>query len=263
MPPVKHGTRWTREELILAFNLYCQIPFGSIHSGNPRIVDLADMLGRSPHSISLRLSNYASHDPALRARGVRGMTGGGKEVAAIWAEFAHDPEALAFESESILASRLGRPLAEFAEIRPEDIPATLQGAEREALVRVRVNQQFFRKRILSAYDFRCCVTGLAVRDLLVASHIVPWAQDPANRLNPRNGLCLNALHDRAFDRGLMWIGESFTVHISPDILSLADADRMTREWMARFDGRPLLLPRHFAPDPALLRRHAERAMRAS
>lgn len=78
-----------------------------------------------------------------------------------------------------------------------------------------MNQSFFRSRILSAYDYRCCVTGLTVRPLLVASHIIPWSEDAANRLNPRNGLCLNALHDRAFDRGLMWIEPDFTIRFSP------------------------------------------------
>jgi putative restriction endonuclease len=108
---------------------------------------------------------------------------------------------------------LGKPIEEVAGIETRDLP--VEGIEREAIVRVRVNQSFFRRRIVSAYEFRCCVTGLAVPELLVASHIVPWAQDTANRLNPRNGLCLNALHDRAFDRGLMVVDDTMHVRFSP------------------------------------------------
>ena len=257
MLPSRNGANWSREELILAFNLYCQIPFGKIHSHNPQIVELASALGRTPGSIALRLTNFASNDPALQARGIRGMSGGGKSVALIWAEFAHDPEHLAYESERLLATRLGKPLEEVAEIAVDDVPTNLTGVERDAVVKVRVNQSFFRKRILSVYNFRCCVTGLDVQQLLVASHIVPWSEDPKNRLNPRNGLCLNALHDRAFDRRLMWVDDSFTVRFSPKLKPATKTDETILDWLTSFAGKTLILPEHFTPDPKLLRRHQQ------
>jgi putative restriction endonuclease len=130
--------------------------------------------------------------------------------------------------------------------------------EREALVKLRVNQAFFRQRVLSAYDFRCCVTGLMSRPLLVASHIVPWAEDAANRLNARNGLCLNALHDRAFDRGLMWIEPSFVIRLSPKLLETTKESKQTVDWLLSFDGKKLLLPAGFQPDSQLLAKHASR-----
>src|SRR5438067_11978733 len=111
-----------------------------------------------------------------------------------WRDFEDNPAALAFESERLLAQFTGRKLEEIAEIDERELPK--EGLERERMVRVRVNQHFFRAAVLSAYDYKCCVTGLAVPELLVASHIVPWAADPKQRMNPRNGLCLNALHDR-------------------------------------------------------------------
>ena len=184
--PGRGNINWSRAEHILAFNLYCKIPFGTIHMGNPRIIELARLIGRSVGSVSYKLSNFARLDPTLRARGIQGSPHGAKGEEKAWDEFAHQPEALAYESERLLADRLGKPLEEVAEIEVKDLPAA--GIEREATVRVRVNQSFFRRRIISAYEFRCCVTGLAVPELLVASHIVPWAQDDANRLNPRNGL---------------------------------------------------------------------------
>ena len=187
---------WTREEHLLAFNLYCRLPFGRMHKGNPEVIELARMIGRTPSSVAMMLTNFARLDPALQARGVRGMGHGAGGEVEVWAEFAQQPEALAFESERLLAARLGQPLETVAEIDTRDLPpvapesgpvgepgggaaVSFEGREREALVRLRVNQSFFRRRILSAYDFRCCVTGLSARDsaaareLLVASHIVP------------------------------------------------------------------------------------------
>lgn len=257
MPLSRNGANWSREELILAFNLYCQIPFGSIHMHNPRIIGLAQILGRTNGSVSLKLSNFARLDPALQARGIRGMTRGAKGDTAVWEEFKANPEGLAFESERLLARYLGKPLEEIAEIATADLPADLSGAEREAVVKLRVNQGFFRKRILSAYNFQCCVTGLTVPELLVASHIVPWAEDPKNRLNPRNGLCLNALHDRAFDRGMMWVDDSFTVRFSSKLKARSKAADKTLDWLTSFSGKTLCLPNHFTPDKELLRWHAQ------
>lgn len=131
---------------------------------------------------------------------------------------------------------MGKSIEEVADIETRDL--SVEGIEREATVRVRVNQSFFRRRIVSAYEFRCCVTGLAVPELLVASHIVPWAQDAANRLNLRNGLCLNAIHDRAFDRGLMIVDDAMLVRFSP---RLREKDGDGADWLLAFDGRPLRL----------------------
>ena len=126
-------------------------------------------------------------------------------------------------------------------------------------MRVRVNQSFFRSRILSAYNFRCCVTGLTVQPLLTASHIIPWAEDEKNRLNPRNGLCLNALHDRAFDRHLMWIEDDYVIRFSRKLTSaLGPQPSAFASWLTSFDGARLLLPKIFAPDTEFLKRHAER-----
>jgi len=60
---------WTREEHILAFNLYCKIPFGQIHMHKPRVIQLAQLLHRSVGAVSLKHSNFARLDPALQARG--------------------------------------------------------------------------------------------------------------------------------------------------------------------------------------------------
>jgi putative restriction endonuclease len=252
----RYGVNWTREELILAFSLYSEIPFGKIHMSNPRVLELSRLLGRTAGSVSMKLSNFARLDPALQARGIVGLQRGAKGEKEIWDEFRERPEALAFESQQLLAQKLGKPIEQVADIRTDDLPR--EGLEREALIRIRVNQSFFRRRVMSAYNFRCCVTGLNVRELLVASHITPWAEDPQNRLNARNGLCLNPFHDRAFDRRLMWIDPKFRVRFAPR-LSDAASEEQALHWLVSFEGRPLQLPKSFAPDLGLLSRHAESA----
>ena len=251
------NNNWTREEHILAFNLYNRITFGQIHIRNPLVIELAHLIGRTPSAVSRKLANFARLDPALQARGIRGLSHGAHGEEEVWNEFAAHPESLAFESEQLLAQRVHRPIEEVAEIDTRDLPA--EGIEREAVVRIRVNQSFFRRRIVSAYECRCCVTGLAVRELLVASHIIPWAEDVPNRLNVRNGLCRNALHARVFDRGLMWIDEGYIVRFSSRLRVHDGDDQLAVAWLTSFEGQSLRLPDRPAPDPLLLRSHAERS----
>ncbi len=245
------GSRWSREDLILAFNLYCRTPFGSIHIRNREIIELAGLLGRTPGAVSYKLANLARLDPALQARGIRGASHGARADLTVWEEFAADGEALAFESERLLAERTGRDLS---------LPDTgeldrLEGVEREVLLRTRVNQGYFRRMVLAKYGSECCITGLGMEELLVASHIVPWAKSTEHRLNPRNGLCLNALHDRAFDRGLLTVTAGLRVRISSKVSdqpSVASA-----RLLQSFDGRPLRLHGGFTPDPELLAYHRD------
>lgn len=257
--PTEHdGKAWTREEHIIAFHLYNQIPFGTIHMHNPKVIELAALLGRKVGSVSKKLANLSRHDPALQVRGIQGLTHGAKGEAEIWMEFATQPEALAYESARLLAQRVNRPIERVAGI--EEAELLIEGRERETLIRVRVNQNFFRRRILSAYNYKCCITGLSIQELLVASHIVPWSEDVANRLNPRNGLCLNALHDRAFDKHLLWIDSNLHIRFVNRLKDASKASDITLEWLLSFEGKPLILPKRFSPDTGLLQRHAERCV---
>ena len=254
IPAEREGEKWNREEHVIAFNLYSQISFGTIHMRNAKVIELAAVLGRTPGSVSYKLSNFARLDPALKARGIRGSPHGAKGEEEIWHEFTQRPDALVYESAQLLADRLGRSVENVADVDESDLPPP--GEEREAIVRLRVNQSFFRKRVLSAYEFRCCVTGLRTTELLVASHIVPWAEDAANRLNPKNGLCLNALHDRAFDRHLMWIDSDYSVHFAASLHASARGGETSLVWLLGFEGSLLKLPKKFVPDEGFLGRHS-------
>ncbi len=241
---------WTRDEHILAFNLYSRIPFGRQHHGAPEVIELAKIIGRTPSSVAMKLNNIARLDPELKARGIKGLSRGAKGEEEVWAEFENDPEALAYESVRLLAKFSGRTIEAVAEIDERELPK--EGLERERMVRVRVNQHFFRAAVLSAYDYKCCITGLAVRELLVASHIIPWAKDSKHRMNPRNGLCLNALHDRAFDRGLMFIDEMLSVRFHEKVLHHEEKNTGL-DWLLGYEGKPICLPSKFIPDSVLLR----------
>jgi putative restriction endonuclease len=257
IPTERDGKDWSREEHIIAFHLYNQIEFGQIDMRTPEVIELAALLGRKVGSASRKLANFARLDPVLQTREIKGLRHGAKGEAEVWMEFAERPEALVIESTRLLAEKLGRDIEEVADIQESDLPPP--GREREALVRLRVNQTFFRHRVLSAFGFRCCVTGLTNRVLLTASHIVPWAQDAKNRLNPRNGLCLNPFHDRAFDRKLMWIDPDFRVRFSPALTCNSETPKGALAWLLSFEGKPLLLPKRFQPDPELLSHHASMA----
>jgi len=253
---MKIGQRlWTRDELLLAINLYCKLTFGQLHSRNPEIIALADLLGRTANSLALKLVNFASLDPSLSQAGMSNASKLDKEV---WNEFYADWSGKAYESEKLLAETQHITLEEVA-AEYEPLPPVPVGRVREQLVKVRVNQQFFRKTIMAAYDNTCCITGLRQASLLVAGHIKPWAEDEINRMNPRNGLALNALHDRAFELGLFTIRpEDYVIEVAPAVRHPKRPDaEAAGALLGRFHGQGLRLParRRFLPDPALLAWH--------
>jgi len=128
-----------------------------------------------------------------------------------------------------------------------------EGFEVERTAKARRNQDFFRRAVLAAYDGRCAVTDISQPELLVASHIVAWAEDVDLRVRPTNGVCLNALHDRAFDRHLVSFDDDLTMIVSKRL-------KMTAENRPFFEGLKLKLPRRFRPDPTCLARHRDKLL---
>lgn len=94
---------------------------------------------------------------------------------------------------------------------PENVDATISETQRESLVKQRKGQDRFQRDVLHNFGHRCCLTGVAERDLLVASHIVPWSQRVPPRLDPANGLCLFVAHDKLFDKGYFTLSDDLTV----------------------------------------------------
>jgi putative restriction endonuclease len=207
---------WSKEELILAFNLYLKIPFGKMHRSNPDVIELATIIGRTPGSVAMRLSNFASIDPYHQQRGVGGLPGGKKQCQPIWDEFNDHREALIYESERIRAEKEGLTIEEKYAPILKDV-ASYKGEDKLRAVKTRVNQNVFRQMILSSYENKCIISGIDIPELLVASHIIPWAQNEKERLNPENGLCLSSLYDRAYDRGLIGITADHKVVLAPKL----------------------------------------------
>ncbi len=245
---------WTREELILAFNLYLKLPFGKMHSRNPEIVGLANLIGRTANSVAIRLTNFASCDPFHQDRGVKGMDGGRKQCQPIWDEFIDNKENLVFLSEQILADKQHTSI----EKKYAPILADLEvkkGEETLRLVKTRVNQSVFRTMVLNNYDSVCCITGINNPALLIASHIIPWSLNEKERLNPRNGLCLNGLHDKAFEEGLISITPDFEIRISSALLSASNSNNAMKENFQFYDKKKILVPKKFVPAQEFLDYH--------
>jgi putative restriction endonuclease len=251
--------KWFRHDLIIAFNLYCQVPFGKIHMRNPLIIKVADGLGRTPSSLAMKMCNFASLDSRIISSGRHGLGNASNADRAIWEEFHADWDKLAFESEQLLEPLIEKKTCLSKKEIPDEI---VEGKEKEAVVRIRVNQSFFRSAVLASYDSRCCITGLSIPDLLNASHIVPWSADAANRVNPRNGLCLNVIHDRAFDRGLITVTLDYRVKLSPSIKFRPD-DRAAAAFLKQFDNAEITLPQRFQPDSDFLKYHNEKVFRGN
>ncbi|WP_107828043.1 HNH endonuclease [Mucilaginibacter yixingensis] len=244
---------WTKEELILAINLYCKIPFGQMHNRNKEVVELAAIINRTPSAVARKLGNFASFDPKLQARGVKGLGNASKLDKQVWQEYMHNWDELFIEGENLLASIKKTTVAELNGIDLDNLK-DVQGEEKERMVKVRVNQSLFRKIVLSNFNNKCCITDLMLTELLVASHIIPWSQDHHNRLNPKNGLALNALHDKAFDCGLITITEGFTIKVSSCFLKENHIDSI-RDNFIKYNGRPIAEPQKFLPDIEFLKHH--------
>ena len=250
---MKEGqTLWSRNELILAINLYYKISFGRMHSNNPEVKTLASLIGRTPGSVAYKLVNLASLDPSLQARGIKGASNASNLDKAIWLEFYNNLENLVFESEKLLAAAQQKTLEELNSITETEL--LQEGRTREALVKLRVNQFFFRRSVLAAYNNTCCITGIQIPSLLISGHIVPWSEDEKNRLNPRNGIAINALHDKAFENGLITITQDYKIKVSSYL-----KDQQKKEgcidYFSSYDGKQIFLPSKFLPDPEFLKIH--------
>jgi hypothetical protein len=244
--------RWTKEQLKLAFHLYCQLPFGRLHSRNLEIIRLAKLIGRTPSAVAMKLVNFASLDPAITGRGLTGLGNAGSLDREVWAEFHEDWEKLAVECE-LLRRKLDADTPAIDDVEEQLVPEDFTGETRKVVTEQRIKQSFFRRAVLSSYRGRCCMSGLSEARLLIASHIVPWSQDKANRLNPSNGLCLSAIHDRAFDKGLITLSEDMKVIVSAELKR--NKEPFVMEVLIPLDAKPIELPERFAPQKEFIEWH--------
>lgn len=247
---------WTREQVLIALNLYTQLPFGKLDERTPVIQDIAPLLGRTPGALAMKLNNLASLDPAITSTGRAGLSGRSKLDEQVWAEFMADPEAVGQASQELMDALVeGTSLFSLSSLAEIDLPvaATEEQTTGTSVVKVRRGQAFFRRAVVASYQGRCCMSGLQTARLLVASHIKPWNADIANRLNPENGLCLSALHDRAYDLGFISVRPDLSIAISAELK--ADESMFAKEVLFDLAGKTIVAPHRFRPNPEFLAWH--------
>lgn len=252
MPP---KNLWTREELIVAFNLYLTIEFGKSHSRNPDVKRLAEIIGRTPGAISRRLGNFASIDPFHQQRGVKGLDHGKRQVQPIWDEFFENKERLLFQSEEILAQKENTSLRS----KYKDILEDLKDLKGETVLRevkTRVNQCVFRKIVLTNYSYKCAITGIDIPELLHASHIIPWSTSEEHRLSPENGICFSALYDKAFDKGLIGINTDLKIIFS-ETLKKKKKTEYFEKYFASIENQEILKAKKYLPRKEFLEHHLD------
>lgn len=247
---------WNREEMILVLNLYLKLPFGKMDSRNPEVIHIANLIGRTPNAVALRLVNYASQDPSLQQRGISGMTHGGKKCEEYWREFINDREKLVFESERILAQLEGTTVENKYKDSIRDIPQDMKGEMRIRQVKTRVNQNVFRHIVLSNYDWKCALTGIDLQELLVASHIIPWSENEKERLNPENGICLSSLYDKAFDKGLISFTNDYKVIFSTKLKKNFNKDYYLK-YFKPIENNHLVVAQKYKINPLFLEWHRD------
>jgi predicted restriction endonuclease len=241
--------KWSEGELRLALALYCQLPFGKMHSKNPEVIKLAEKIGRTPSAVAMKLVNFASLDPEIVKSGRAGLGNASQMDRRVWERFQNNWS----EEVSIAAAQLGTIADEKLEAADEELPMSVD-TTRKAEVEVRKKQYLFRRMVMSSYAGVCCMSGLSEPRLLVASHIMPWKQNEQNRLNPKNGLCLSALHDRAFDVGLLTVRPDYSILVSSEISRLR-GDKFAQEVLVSCHGKRITLPEKFHPAAEFLDWH--------
>ena len=215
-----------------------------MHKGNAEVKKLSAILGRrTPDAVAMRLGNYAHVDPFHQERGVVGLKKGIRQVEPIWAEFNDNKEELVYESERILADYQHTTIEEaYPEI--EFDLKDLTGEMKIRAVKVRVNQNVFRKMILKTYTNQCAISGIDLPELLVAGHIIPWSENKQERLNPENGLCLSNLYDRAYEKALICIDTEYKLLISKQ-LKTESSKPFYQEFFGRFEHQLIRVPKTY------------------
>lgn len=254
---------WTRTELVLLLNIYEKLDFGKFHTRNPVVLAIAKQLDRTPASISMKLGNLGSLDERLAARGIKGLTGASSLDKQVWSEFESDREALLIESEQLLVDlfRDRNPAAVDVSNDGIEIIRSPKSTDSYSITKGRLGQDFFRQAVMNAYGDKCAITGLPVRELLIASHIIPWSESKEKRLDVRNGIALNSLHDRAFDIGLITFDNDYRLVCSREISEFSE-NKYAKQSFKSMEGKSLEIElSHLRPDQEALDYHRSNIFR--
>ncbi len=197
----------------------------------------------------MKIGNFGRLDPELKKKGITGLVNGSKLEEVVWDEFNGNWDKLAYESEMLIADFQNKEIEE--KFSFENFP---EGKERKTTIKTRVNQSFFRSAILSSYNLKCCITSLSIPDFLVASHIKPWSKDIENRTNPHNGLCLNSIHDKAFDKGFITVTPDFKIKVS-EYFNDYSKEKPVNDFFIKYNNHNIIKPERFLPTQEFLDYH--------
>lgn len=250
---------WSLEETQMAFALYYVLPPSECDDTGDDVQHLARCIHRSPNSVALKIWNIAANDPNRIALGKVGMSHGSKLDKEVWQRYAESPDSFLGECLSLLFHTFeeeshGMQDAQAApSLLTEAEQEAVLGDEREATVMERVHQQYFRKSLMSNYHNKCCMTGISLKQLLVASHIKPWvASSAVEKTAASNGLLLNAFHDKAFDRGLITIDDDYRIRVAESEVPHTEANEF---WLYQFEGQKIDLPTICLPSHEFIEYH--------
>jgi putative restriction endonuclease len=206
-------------------------------------------MGRTPASVSMKMGNFGRFDEELAKKGITGLSNGSKLDKEVWDEYHLNMQALSEKVDEV-------PYVEEL-MNDSDITESLPvGGTRLSTTKARVHQGFFRSAVLSAYNKKCCVTGLNIPSLLIASHIKPWRDSDPNteRTNPCNGLSLNALHHEAFDNGIFTIDTDYRIIVSR-VAKERYASDVFHDFFEKYEGKMIALPDRFLPSKEMIEYH--------
>ena len=252
---------------MVALNLYHKIPFSHFDKSKPVVIEVAKRMGRTPSSLAMKLSNLASFDPALKLRGIKGLPNATVLDRTMWDEFHADLNETVPASEEAFRKLFGADEASDIEVLPKEGVRVRKAppigpTETTANVKLRRGQEYFRDAVLNNFAGRCGVTGVAIRELLIASHILPWGTHVSQRLNVRNGLCLSRLHDAAFDRGLIAFDDDLRLMLSPRLKAELPLPALKHNF-GDYEKQPLHFPDDAVlPDSAFLAEHRVKIFRS-
>lgn len=243
---------WTYNEVLLALYAYCHVPFNKASNSHPWIVKIANAINRSPAAVKMKIGNLGTFDLRLKEKGIVGLTKTSKIDNLVWNDYAGNWHKLAYDAEKLLSEQGDSIIT--------DLHTLPIGSEKYYLAKSRINQTFFRSAVLSSYNNQCCISGVSEPSMLEAAHIISWIDNEALRTEPTNGLCLNPLFHRAFDKYLLAISPDLKIHISEKLISSVLEDT-TLHYLRSLQGRSILSPSRFPPSLQNLSLHYEQFKR--
>ena len=117
----------------------------------------------------------------------------------MWNEMQHDWENFSIKSNQAIRSvdEKNQPELNLNTQQLTDEKIDYTGNNKTIQSQARIGQNFFRKAVLSAYNYRCCITGLSIPSLLVASHIIPWREMNQDKMESSFLLSITSIVQKA------------------------------------------------------------------